>query len=87
MIGEFLKSRAGIVLLSIIWGLGLATLFKKSCEGASDGGRACAVVEFRGPTSSEAQGIWNYNGSKCYRLQHQLVSCRGSRTPTAEQSN
>lgn len=74
MIGEFLKSRAGIVLLSIIWGLGLATLFKKSC--VTDGGKTCAVIEFRGPTTSEAKGIWNYGGSKCYQLQQKLVSCK-----------
>ena len=76
MINEFLKSRAGVVLLSIIWGLGLATLFKKSC----DNGPNCQVIEYRGPTAKEAEGVWNYgNNNKCYRLQPFLVSCRNKK--------
>lgn len=73
MIKEFLKSRSGVVILSIIWGLGLATLFKKSCEGNN-----CRIIEYRGPTTKEVSGHWQYGGpdSDCYKLQPYIVSCK-----------
>lgn len=76
MIAEFLKSRVGVILLSIIWGLGLATLFKKSCEG-----RNCHVIEYRGPISKETSGVWSADmkGNKCYKLKSYLVDCSESK--------
>jgi hypothetical protein len=71
MISKFISSHAGIVLLSIIWGLALATFFKKSCESND-----CRVIEFRGPTTKEASGFWNFGGSDCYRLKPVIVKCR-----------
>ena len=72
MISEFLKSHAGIVLLSIIWGLGLATFFKKSCESND-----CRVIEYRGPTTKEATGYWNYGeNNSCYRIKPIIVKCQ-----------
>ena len=31
MIKDFLKSRRGQILISIIWGIGLAALFRRGC--------------------------------------------------------
>jgi len=72
MINKFLGSRAGIIIISCIWGLGLATLFKKSC----DNGPNCRVIEYRGPNTEEASGHWNYGGKRCYKLKPYIVNCR-----------
>ena len=70
MISEFLKSQTGIIILSIIWGLALATFFKKSCQDGN-----CQVVHYRGPTNNETKGTWNYGDDKCYKLKHKIVEC------------
>ena len=33
MINNFLNSKNGRILISIVWGLGLAALFRKVCKG------------------------------------------------------
>ncbi len=70
MISEFLKSHTGIIILSIIWGLGLATFFKKSCEGGN-----CNVIEYKGPSTREAKQVWDYGDNKCYKLRPKIVDC------------
>lgn len=70
MIEKFLKSRVGIILISIIWGLGLATLFKIGCTGNN-----CKVIEYRGPPISDADYAWNYGDDKCYSLQPYVTKC------------
>lgn len=69
MIGEFLKSRVGIILLSIIWGLGLSTLFRKPCEK-----KDCTIVRFQGPTKDLLNKIWTYGDHKCYKLEPYIVA-------------
>lgn len=71
MISEFLNSSIGIIIISILWGLGLATLFKHSC---SDG--MCKIIVYKGPSQSETSGVWNYGGEQCYKLQSYVVDCK-----------
>ncbi len=73
MIDEFLKTRTGVILLSVIWGLGLATLFKRSCDEPG-----CKVIEYRGPPLSDTKFIWQQGQGKdsCYRIQPYPSSCR-----------
>ena len=71
MITDFLKSQVGIVMISIIWGLGLATLFKKSCEG-----KDCKIIEFRGPPVNDIKShMWTYGGDQCYRVKPYITKC------------
>jgi hypothetical protein len=70
MIEEFFKSHAGIVIISIVWGLGVATLFKKTCEGPR-----CKVIEFHGPAMSESKHFWRYAGDQCYRWKPYIAKC------------
>ena len=71
MIEDFLKTEAGIMIISIIWGLGLATLFKKSCQGDN-----CKVIEYRGPPVSNTKYFWKYDGSnKCHQWTPYLTKC------------
>ena len=75
MIEEFLKSKVGIAMLSIIWGLGLATLFRRSCDGSG-----CKIIEFRGPPINLMKSHhWVYDNKskdrKCYKTQPYITSC------------
>lgn len=71
MIDEILKTRAGIVLISIIWGLGLSTLFRKACQG-----RSCQVIQYQGPPPKDIEGsYYNYGTQSCYQYHPVLTKC------------
>lgn len=71
MIGEFLKSRTGVIIISILWGLGLSTLFRKSCLG-----RKCQVVQYTGPDPIKIQSnYYNYGTKSCYQYKPILTQC------------
>ena len=68
---DFLKSRTCVVIISIIWGLGLATLFKKSCEG-----KKCNIIQYKGPDLNWINNsIFNYGTPNCYKYKPILNSC------------
>lgn len=71
MIGEFLHSQTGIILLSIIWGLGLATLFKKPCSP-----KGCNIIQYQGPKKDLLNQVWTYGDYRCYKLQPYVVDCK-----------
>lgn len=62
---RLLHSDIGITFISILLGLGLATMFRKVCKD-----RAC--IEFNGPILAEVSGKTYKHGEKCY--QYTLVS-------------
>ena len=72
MIQNILKSmhtEFGRYLISVILGIGLASIFRKSCES-----RNCLV--FNAPPFKEIQeSVYNHNG-KCYRFEEKSVTCR-----------
>ena len=58
----------GKLVISIILGIGLASLFRKICTG-----RNCIV--FKAPDFNEVEkNIYSHN-NKCYRFEKQSVSC------------
>ena len=63
---KLFKSKAGVYLLSVILGLGLACIFKMSCDNKS-----CIV--YKAPDYSEKK-IIKYNGN-CYEPTEHLESC------------
>ena len=65
---KFLKSETGIKLLSIIFGLGLASMLRQACKG-----RNCIIVKAPNPADIESK-IWEYN-NKCYKFQTEHVKC------------
>jgi hypothetical protein len=72
MFDTFLKTKVGIIIISIIWGLGLATLFKRSCNGNN-----CKVIEYRGPPITNKEYQWQYDGDdKCYKWTPYLTTCK-----------
>jgi len=71
MFDRFLNSRVGIIIMSIIWGLGLATLFRRSCQG-----KDCKIIEHRGPPTDNAKYFWKYDGdASCYQWTPYLTKC------------
>ena len=63
-----MNSETGRIIISIIWGLGLAALFRKVCVG-----RNCIVI--KGPNSKEIKKrIYKYN-DKCYKYTPYATKC------------
>lgn len=69
----FFKSRAGIVLISIVWGLGLATLFKRACKDGN-----CVVIHGPDPNIIK-NNIYSLNketNSQCVKMEPYIVPCK-----------
>ncbi len=65
---KFVKSSAGKILMSMILGIGLATLFRVACKG-----KQCRVV--KAPPMAEIDDqIYKYN-DKCYKLEKNAIKC------------
>jgi len=75
MFKGFFESRTTIIILSIIWGLGLSTLFKKSCDG-----RACKIIQYKGPNIDWVnKSIFSYDGNtSCYKYTPILNECQSN---------
>ena len=65
-IKKFMTSRSGVIIMSIILGLGLSTLFRMSCNS-----RSCLV--YTAPDFSKKKLI-KYNG-KCYKPEEKIETC------------
>lgn len=63
-----LHSRAGRIIVSVILGLGIASLFRPMCQQ-----RDC--IDFKGPDLKDIeQNIYRYN-NKCYKFKLTSRSC------------
>ena len=66
---DIINDEKGKIIISIIWGLGLATLFRRACKG-----RNCIII--KGPKPSELEKkIFNFNG-QCYNYKAETTSCK-----------
>jgi hypothetical protein len=69
-------TQEGRVLLSIILGIGLATMFRHVCEGKN-------CIAFNGPVISEMDGqIYKFN-EVCYKMQTKAVKCDAKKKTVA----
>jgi hypothetical protein len=59
-IKSLLNSPMGKIFISILLGLGLATMFRTVCEGKN-------CIRFVGPVISEVDGKIYKHGEKCYK--------------------
>ena len=59
-----LNSPMGKIFISILLGLGLATMFRTVCEGKN-------CIRFVGPILSEVDGKIYKHGEKCYKYESQ----------------
>ena len=65
---RLVSSDFGVKMLSIILGLGLATLLRKVCKG-----RNCMV--FKGAPMNEVEQNVYKNNNKCYQFVYENVKC------------
>jgi hypothetical protein len=69
---KFIHSQPGKYLMSILLGLGLATLFRSICKG-----RRCNVI--KAPPMEEIDGqIYKFN-EKCYEIKPNSITCDSKR--------
>ena len=66
---EFLKTPTGRVILSVLWGIGLASLFRKACQGSN-----CIII--KGPNPNEISKKTFINDGKCFQFQPYIVDCQ-----------
>lgn len=62
-----MKSRNGKYIISILLGLGIASLFRKSC-----GDKKC--ITFKGPSLKKMKNIYGYD-NKCYKFVENSITC------------
>lgn len=69
---EMLESKMGKIIVSILLGLGLATLFRKTCKD-----KKCLIFV---PPNMETmkEDVYEYNG-KCYKYKESSVTCDPSK--------
>lgn len=68
LLKNFINTKTGTIVISIIWGLGLACLFRKVCND-----RDC--IEYKAPNINYVKNtIWKFN-NKCYKYDTKTVKC------------
>ena len=65
---NFLKKKEGIILVSILWGFGLACLFRQVCKS-----RKCIIYNSPDPNKF-IDKIYNFN-NKCYTYNIENIKC------------
>ena len=70
MLELYLQSKVSIAIISIIWGMGLSTLFHKTCVQGN-----CQVINFQGPPLKDNDYYWTYGTKQCYKLVPYVVKC------------
>ena len=69
IIDNFTSTKYGRIIISIIWGIGLASLFRRVCKG-----RNCIVI--KAPNILEInKNIYGFDG-KCYKFKPESTSCK-----------
>ena len=65
---QLFKTYEGRILISILWGLGLASIFKKVCSGKN-----CVI--YKAPNPEDIQDkIYGHN-DKCYKYDIHNMNC------------
>ena len=65
---RLLNTQMGVFFISVLLGLGLATLFYKACDG-----KQC--IQFNGPLISEIDGKTYKFGEECYKYTLHSTTC------------
>ena len=67
-----LKTPSGIIVLSIILGIGLASLFRRTCKGED-------CIQFKAPPLEKLKDKVFMRDQSCYRLSEKSVECDASK--------
>ena len=65
---KFVHSKTGKYLMSILLGIGLATLFRQTCVGKN-------CVTYNAPPAEELDGQTYKFDNKCYKFEKNSVKC------------
>ena len=71
IVNNLMYTERGNIILSIIFGLGIATIFRKFCSGKN-------CYDFIGPEHDDLKNsIYSYdsNNNKCYKVDQKITSC------------
>ncbi len=68
-IKRFLDSDTGSIVISVVVGVGLATMFQKACKG-----NGCVVV--RGPPLSELRKNVYLQDGRCWKYTPEAADCK-----------
>lgn len=71
-LSTFVKTRTGKYLMSILLGIGLATIFRKVCKGKN------CLVYSAAPLEEIKDKIYKHDG-KCYKYEASNVTCDKSK--------
>ena len=63
-----LKSPSGKILISIIWGIGIACLFFKTCKG-----RSCITI--KAPKQEVVSGMIHHHNHSCFEFKKKEAEC------------
>lgn len=77
---RLLHTPYGVIILSAILGLGMATLFRKACDDKN-------CLTFNGPVISEVQDKIFKHGDKCYTYTTETASCNNKATKVIDMSD
>jgi hypothetical protein len=70
---KFINSYTGKIIMSILLGLGLATIFRAVCRG-----KECRVIA--APPIEEIENqVYRFN-NKCYNIEKNAVKCNSKKT-------
>jgi len=59
----------GKILISIILGLGFASLFRKNCKNNDE------CIDFKGPPIDEISKNTYKHNNQCYQFKHKAITC------------
>ena len=65
---RFFHTESGKVIISLLLGLGLATLFKRSCQGKN-------CIEFKAPSLEDIKKKKNKYGEQCFQYVMNSTGC------------
>ena len=65
---KLLESKTGVIIMSVIWGLGLACMFRKVCKD-----RDCIV--YNAPNMEEIKKNIFLFDKKCYKYKSEITKC------------
>jgi hypothetical protein len=71
-LGKFVHSKTGKVLMSLLLGMGLATLFRKMCKDKN-----CII--FYAPPLNNIENKTFKDGNKCYKFNPVATKCDSSK--------
>jgi hypothetical protein len=75
---DSMATPSGKIILSIIWGIGLATLFRQACHG-----RQCIVVT--SPRIEDVKGkVYKFGDGSCYAYHPMAAECSRPPSPSTE---